>query len=135
MPLYRFEGIKDGETVVTVTKTSFEELRMECSISAEYLKEGSTYDCCEVRVKVTDQNGNIVPFFNSPAIVTAKGPVELIGGGDAGVNSCDCDIFGGMGGFYVRTVKDGWGRAEIKVTLPGRNVTQTLMIDVLENAD
>ena len=40
-----------------------------------------------------------------------------------------------MGGFYVRTVKDGWGRAEIKVTLPGRNVTQTLMIDVLENAD
>ena len=135
MPLYRFEGIKDGETVVTVTKTSFEELRMECSISTEYLKEGSTYDCCEVRVKVTDQNGNIVPFFNSPAIVTAKGPVELIGGGDAGVNSCDCDIFGGMGGFYVRTVKDGWGRAEIKVTLPGRNVTQTLMIDVLENAD
>jgi hypothetical protein len=76
-----------------------------------------------------------MPFFNSPAIVTAKGPVELIGGGIAGADSCDCDIFGGMGGFYIRTVKDGWGRAEIKVTLPGRNVMQTVLIDVLEKVD
>ncbi len=132
---YKFEGIKDGETVVTVIKAPVEELRMKCSVSAGYLKEGSTYDCCEVRVKITDQNGNVMPFFNTPAIVTSKGPVELIGGGIAGGSSCDCDIFGGMGGFYVRTVKDGWGRAEIKVTLPGRDVTQTVMIDVLEKVD
>ena len=135
VPTYRFEGIKDGVKVITVTKAPVKEVRLECDVSADVLKEGSTYDCCAVRVKVTDEYGNVLPFFNTPAIVTAKGPVELTGGGASGVSSCDCDIFGGMGGFYVRTVKDGWGRAEIKVTLPGRDVTQTVLIDVLEKVD
>ena len=39
-----------------------------------------------------------------------------------------------MGGFYVRTVKDGWDKAEIKVTLPGRDTSSTIRIEVLENA-
>ncbi|MBE7069037.1 MAG: glycoside hydrolase family 2 protein [Ruminococcaceae bacterium] len=130
-PVYRFEGIKDGETVVTVTKTAATELKLDCTASASSLKEGATYDACEVRVRVTDEYGNVMPFYNTPAKVTCKGPVELLGGGSTG-SSCECDIFGGMGGFYVRTVKDGWGKAEIKVTLPGRDVTQVIPIEVLE---
>ena len=132
-PLYRFEGIKDGVTAVTVTKFPESELRLEYDVSADVLQEGATYDACEVRVRVTDQYGNVVPGYNSPAIVTSKGPVELLGGGSAWGNACDCDIFGGMGGFYIRTVKDGWGKAEIRIDLPGRNVTSVIRIDVLEN--
>lgn len=131
-PLYRFEGIKDGVAVTTVIKAPVEELRLKCEVSADVLQEGATYDACEVRIKVTDQYGNVMPSYNSPAFVTCKGPVELLGGGSLGGNSCDCDIFGGMGGFYVRTVKDGWGRAEIRVELPGRDVVSVIRIDVLE---
>ena len=130
-PVYRFEGIKDGETVVTVTKAPATEIRLECTASKTSLKEGTTYDACEVRVRVTDGYGNVIPLFNTPAKVTCKGPVELLGGGSTG-DSCDCDIFGGLGGFYVRTVKDGWGKAEIRVTLPGRDVTEVIRIEVLE---
>lgn len=131
-PVYRFEGIKDGETAVTVTKAPATEIRLECAASASVLKEGATYDALEVRVKVTDEHGNVMPFFNTPAKVTCKGPVELLGGGGTGT-AVDCDIFGGQGGFYVRTVKDGWGKAEIKVSLPGRDLTEVIRIEVLEN--
>lgn len=132
MPVFRFEGIKDGEVIAEVTKSPATYLKLELDPSTDHLREGATYDCMEVRVRVTDAYGNIEPFYNTPAKVTCKGPVELIGGGTAGGNSCDCDIFGGMGGFYVRTVKDGWGRAEIKVSLSGRDVTGIVTIDVLE---
>ena len=132
MPVYRFEGIKGGETVVTVTKSPAMEVRLELTPSADHLKEGATYDACEVRVRVTDENGNVLPFFNTPAKVTCKGPVELLGGSGTG-SSCECDIFGGMGGFYVRTVKDGWGKAEIRVTIPGRETAAIVRIEVLEN--
>ena len=131
-PVYRFEGIKDGETAVTVTKAPATEIRLECAASASALKEGATYDALEVRVKVTDEYGNVMPLFNTPAKVTCKGPVELLGGGGTGT-AVDCDIFGGQGGFYVRTVKDGWGKAEIKVSLPGRDLTEVIRIEVLEN--
>ena len=130
-PVYRFEGIKGGETAVTVTKAPATEIKLECKASASTLKEGATYDAMEVRVRVTDEYGNVLPLFNSPAIVTCKGPVELLGGGCTGT-AVDCDIFGGQGGFYVRTVKDGWGKAEIKVTLPGRDITEVIRIEVLE---
>ena len=130
-PVYRFEGIKGGETAVTVTKAPATEIKLECKASASTLKEGATYDAMEVRVRVTDEYGNVLPLFNSPAIVTCKGPVELLGGGCTG-KVVDCDIFGGQGGFYVRTVKDGWGKAEIKVTLPGREITEVIRIEVLE---
>ncbi len=132
MPVYRFEGIKGGETVVTVTKSPAMEVRLELTPSADHLKEGATYDACEVRVRVIDENGNVLPFFNTPAKVTCKGPVELLGGSGTG-SSCECDIFGGMGGFYVRTVKDGWGKAEIRVTIPGRETAAIVRIEVLEN--
>lgn len=131
-PVYRFEGIKDGETAVTVIKCPSAQLKLDCRISADYLKEGATYDCCEVRVRVTDGNGNVLPLYNTPVKVTAKGPVELMGGGSSGGNACDCEVYGGLGGFYVRTVKDGWGKAEIRVTIPGRDVTQVIPVTVLE---
>ena len=130
-PVYRFEGIKNGETAVTVTKAPATEIKLECKASASTLKEGATYDAMEVRVKVTDEYGNVMPLFNSSAIVTCKGPIELLGGGLTGT-AVDCDIFGGRGGFYVRTVKDGWGKAEIKVSLPGRDITEVIRIEVLE---
>ena len=130
-PVYRFEGIKKGETAVTVTKAPATEIKLECKASASTLKEGATYDAMEVRVKVTDEYGNVMPLFNSSAIVTCKGPIELLGGGLTGT-AVDCDIFGGRGGFYVRTVKDGWGKAEIKVSLPGRDITEVIRIEVLE---
>ena len=132
-PVYRFEGIKDGETVVTVTKAPSTEIRLELIVSTDVLKEGATYDACAVRVRITDEYGNVMPFYNTPAKVTCKGPIELLGGGSTG-NACECDIFGGLGGFYVRTVKDGWGQAEVRVTIPGRNVTEVVPIEVLKRS-
>jgi beta-galactosidase len=131
MPAYRFEGIKDGEVVVTVTKSPSTEIRLECIVSTDVLREGATYDACAVRVRITDEFGNVMPFYNTPAMVTCKGPIELLGGGSTG-NSCSCDIFGGLGGFYIRTVKDGWGKAEVKVTLTGRDISDVIPIEVLK---
>ena len=93
---FRFEGIRDGQVVKTVTKAAMTKLRLVAGVSSDTLTEGATYDVAAVRLRVTDEFGNVQHFYNRQAKIEVSGPVEIIGPDMA-------DINGGMGGLYVRS--------------------------------
>ena len=108
--VYRFDAIKDGRVVKTVTKTQMDKLSLEARVSNTKLHEGTSYDVSVVRIRAVDENGNLLPYCNEAIKVTTEGPIELIGP----------DMFalrGGMSGFYVKTTGEA-GRARVKLSCP-----------------
>lgn len=104
---FRFIGIKDGKEVITVVKAPCTGMDLQIDVSSYELKEQSTYDVACVRIKVVDQNGNVLPFYNRSLKAETSGPIEIIG-------PDLIDINGGMGGLYVRTTGET-GNASLKV--------------------
>ena len=105
-PKFIFEGYKDGKLVKTVIKAPFEKLYIHAVTSSGKLAETDTYDVASVRITVTDEHGNIQPFFGEGLPLEIEGQGEIIGPTNA-------YIAGGMGGTYVRTC----GRGTIKLTI------------------
>ncbi|MBP5261379.1 MAG: glycoside hydrolase family 2 protein [Clostridiales bacterium] len=119
---FRFEGIKDGEVVKTVTKSTMTRLAISLDLSSDELREGSTYDVIAVRIRITDEYGNVMPFYNRPVKVSVTGEAELISPETA-------DINGGMGGAYIRSTGRA-GTAEIVVSTLDDLVAETKKINV-----
>ncbi len=107
---FKFEAIKDGKVVRTIIKSAVGKLTLDVRTDHTLLTEGDTYDVAAVRIRVCDEHGNVVPFFNTPLKLTAEGPIEIIGPAEA-------QIAGGMGGTYVKTTGKA-GMAKLKVSLP-----------------
>ncbi len=106
-PLYRYDAMKDGVVVASVTRQSNAQLHLEVQPSATTLMEGATYDVAAVRVRVADCNGATSAYCQLPVKLTLTGPGELIGP----------DIVtaeGGMCGTYVKTIGEA---GEIVLTL------------------
>ena len=93
---FRFEAVKDGKVVKTVCKTPMTSLRLEASASSDTLREGATWDAALVRLRMTHQNGNTMPFWQGAVTLSVEGPIEVIGPKDA-------TLRGGCGGVFVRT--------------------------------
>ena len=94
--VYRFDAIKDGKVVRSVSKTPFTSLTLRAFPSATELCEGATYDVAAVRIEMTDQNGNRLPFFHEAVTVRITGAAEIIG-------PKTVLLRGGSGGTYIRT--------------------------------
>ena len=90
---------------------------LDITVSSTELVEGSTYDVASVRIKVVDQNGNVLPFYNGSLKLETEGPIEVYGPDRA-------DIAGGMGGTYVKTTGET-GDALLKVHLSNGLVTNS----------
>ena len=115
---FKFEGIKDGKVVKTVVKAAVTKLNLDLKVSSSVLNEGATYDVAAIRIKVTDENGNVMSFYNRQALIEVTGDIEILGPSLA-------DINGGMGGIYVRsTGKEGKG--SVKITLPDCGISSTV---------
>ncbi len=108
--VFRFDAVKDGKVVKSVTKSAVESLSLDVRADHTVLTEGDTYDVAALRIRVCDGYGNVQPFFHTPLPLKLSGPVELIGPAYA-------EIAGGMGGAYLRTTGEA-GEAEITVSLP-----------------
>ena len=122
---FRFEGINDGEVVKTVIKSSMTKLCLKLDVSSTELIEDSTYDVASVRIKITDEYGNVMPFYNRQAVLDVQGDIEVLGPSLA-------DINGGMGGFYVRSIgKEGKGK--ISITLTDTGLTSEIGFKVSKN--
>ena len=111
---FRFDAIKNGEVVKTVTKCSMSRLCLGLDVSSDELVEDGTYDVAAIRIRVTDEFGNVMPFYNRPAAVEIDGPAELLGPSMA-------DINGGMGGIYVRSTGRS-GKVLVKISLPDHDL-------------
>lgn len=123
---FRFEGIRNGEVVKTVIKSAMTKLNLSIDVSSNVLVEGPTYDVAAIRIKVTDEYGNVMPFYNRPAQIDVTGDIEVLGPSLA-------DINGGMGGVYIRTTgKEGKG--SVKITLPDNGQTVSTDFTITKNA-
>lgn len=95
--VYRFEAIKDGKVVASITKEAMKELSIRAKVSHNDLIEKESYDVAAVRVLAQDEKENILPYYQEPVLLSTEGPIELIGGHVISLK-------GGMGGTYVKTI-------------------------------
>ncbi len=118
---FRFEGIRDGKVVKTVVKGAMSKLGMELNASSDVLTEGATYDVAAVRIRITDEFGNVMSFFNRTPEIRTSGDIEVLGP----------DINGGMGGFYVKSLGTT-GSASVTVSFPDWGLSSTLRFNIVE---
>jgi len=85
------------------------------------LHEGKSYDVAAVRIRLTDEHSNTLPFANDSVMLEAKGAVELIGPSVIALQ-------GGMGGTYVRTVGEA-GEGKLILRTP-TGLDETICFEV-----
>jgi beta-galactosidase len=106
--VYRFEAIKNGEVVKTITKQPMKKIIIKADIDHSELVEKNTYDVAAIRINAVDEYNNILPYFNDVVSFETQGAIELIG---PSVTS----LHGGMGGAYIRTTgRAGSGKLIIR---------------------
>ncbi len=108
---YRFEAIKDGKVIKELVVAPFESLVLTAEADHTELLEDKTYDVAAVRIRMTDQNGNTLPFYNEAIKAELVGEAELIA-------EDPVILRGGMGGLYVRTTGKE-GSAELTLSANG----------------
>ena len=109
--LFRFEAYKDGQLVKELKVAPFEQRVLTVQVDHTALTEDSTYDMAAVRVRMTDQNGNPMPYYFGALRVEAVGNVDIIG-------EAPVILRAGMGGFYVRTTGKA-GNASVTLRADG----------------
>ena len=106
--VYKFEAVKNGKVVKTVSKGPVKELSLEAVCSTDELKIENSWDASIIRLAVKDQYGNVVPYYMESVSLSASGAIELIGP--------DITCFrGGYAGTFVRTTgKKGKGQLTVQ---------------------
>ena len=108
--VYRFDAIKDGRVVRSVTKAPMAKRSLRVNAYKTTLTERESYDVTELRVSAVDENGNVLHFCTEPITVSIDGPVEVIG-------PSVVSLKGGMTGIYLKTVGE-IGFATVKISSP-----------------
>ena len=94
--IYRFDAIKDGKVVKSVTKEPVREIRLEAEADHTILTEQHSYDVALVRIRAVDDHGNVLPFYQEPVRLIAEGDISIIGPDTIALQ-------GGMGVTYVKS--------------------------------
>lgn len=94
--IYRFDAIKDGKVVKSVTKEPVRKIRLEAEADHTILTEQHSYDVALVRIRAVDDHGNVLPFYQEPVRLIAEGDISIIGPDTIALQ-------GGMGGTYVKS--------------------------------
>lgn len=95
--VYRFDAIKDGKVVKSVTKEPVREIRLEAEADHTILTEQHSYDVALVRIRAVDDHGNVLPFYQEPVRLITEGDISIIGPDTIALQ-------GGMGGTYVKSL-------------------------------
>ena len=105
--VWRFDGIKDGQVVISRTLGQSCKLHLDVTVSKTSLIEADTYDMARVRVRVVDEYGNLTPYYQLPVRFTASGSMEVRGLDNAALE-------GGCSGCYIATKgQEGKGYLQI----------------------
>lgn len=104
---WRFDAIKDGKVVKSVTKKPGRQAYIEVEVSHTRLVESDTYDVAAVRIRATDEYGNPAVYYQEPVCLSCSDNISIIG-------PDIISLKGGFGGTYVKT-KGVSGHAELKV--------------------
>lgn len=99
--VFRFEAYQNGKLVKELKVAPFEKRVLVVEVDHTDLIEDKTYDAAAVRIRMTDQNGNTLPYFFGTVGAQVSGEIELIAESPVLLRA-------GMGGLYVRTMgKEG----------------------------
>ena len=120
--VWRFDAIKDGAVVKSVTCCPSAKLHLEAVPSHTVLAEGDTYDIAAVRIRVLDEHDNLAPYAQLPVKLKADGALELVG---PDVVTAE----GGMCGTYVRTTGQ---TGEATLTITAGDLTPVTVIFAVE---
>ena len=96
--VYRFDAVKDGKVVKSVTKEPVREIRLEAEADHTILTEHHSYDVALVRIRAVDDHGNVLPFYQEPVRLITEGDISIIGPDTIALQ-------GGMGGTYVKSME------------------------------
>jgi len=107
---WRFDAVKDGEVVKSVTRCASSNLHLEVKASSTVLTEGVSYDSAAVRIRVLDEFGSPAPYAQLPVTLTLEGDAELMG-------PASVTAEGGMCGCYLRSVGRN-GSAKLTISTP-----------------
>ena len=119
--VYKFEAIKDGEVVKTVTIAPMTRHELYVEADHKVLKENHTYDVAAIRITDRDEHGNKLPYSSEPISFSTIGPIEIIG-------PSIVSLQGGMGGTYVKTTGKA-GEAKLIIT-PSDGPSKTIEFKV-----
>ena len=114
--VYRFDAITDGEVVASLTKAPMKSQKLMVDVSHTGLCEGKSYDVAAIRFKLTDENGNQLPFANDPIALSVSGQIALIGPSVVASQ-------GGMFGCYVKSMGQE-GNGKLTLTLQNGDKTE-----------
>ena len=114
---YRFEAIKDGKVVKTLTKKPVKNLHLEVTPDHTELTEKETYDVAALRIRAVDDEGNTACFFGEPLNISVTGDLELIG-------EPIVSFKGGLCGAYVKTKGPGTGTVTLSNSQCGSVTTE-----------
>ena len=109
--VWRFDAIKNGEVVASVTCCPNAQLHLEATSSHTALCEEASYDMAAVRIRILDGFGNIAPYAQLPVRLTLEGAAQLVG---PDVVTAE----GGMCGTYIRTTGEP-GAAKLTISADG----------------
>ena len=107
---YRFEAMKNGEVVKTVTKTTMNKPGLAVNVSSNVLEEKNSYDVAAVRIHAVDENKNLLNYCSEALELSVEGPIELIG-------PRIVPLRGGMTGTYVKSMGEK-GKAVLIISNP-----------------
>ncbi|WP_026526548.1 glycoside hydrolase family 2 protein [Butyrivibrio sp. VCD2006] len=107
---FKFEAIRNGEVAATIIKETVKGVDLEITVSHTELMENRSYDVAAVRIRVVDQNGNVLPFFAEPAKLKAEGAIEIIG-------PRTVPMRGGMAGTYVKSKRHHGSTGKLTINL------------------
>lgn len=101
--VYRFDAIKNGNVVKSVTKEPVMDLQLSAKADHTRLCEHHSYDVALIRIEAQDSHGNVLPFYQEPVRLSTEGDIAIIG-------PDTISLQGGMGGTYVKSLgKSGQG--------------------------
>lgn len=104
--LYRFEGYKNDELVITSVKGQSRKFELKVSVNEGELLHQDTYDVARIVVSLQDEHGNIYPYGDNVIHVKTSSNLSRIGPSAVPLNA-------GSIGIFVKTLQTGKG----KVTL------------------
>ena len=93
---WKFQGIWNNREGKSVTLSHSSSLHLEVKTSTTVLYEGNGYDETLVRIRVLDENDNLLPYAQLPLSIEVSGAIE-----NAGFDLMTLE--GGMGGVIVKT--------------------------------
>ncbi|MDO4189006.1 MAG: glycoside hydrolase family 2 TIM barrel-domain containing protein [Lachnospiraceae bacterium] len=118
---YKFEAYKNGKVVKTLVVKPVEKAHIVADIDHSMLTENNTYDVAAVRIKMVDESGNVLPYYNDPIKLKAEGAVELIGPDIMA-------LMGGMGGTYIKTMGEtGSGKLTVETISGEKTVVEVVV--------